>query len=57
MKPDTAGFRQLSKILDELVKSSGKVQTAFDRGFSSNAELKAAEKEIRTMEGAMRSLE
>jgi len=25
MKPDSAGFKQLSKIMDDLVKSSGKI--------------------------------
>jgi len=25
MKPDSAGFKQLNKIMDDLVKSSGKI--------------------------------
>ena len=56
MKPDSAGFKQLSKIMDDLVKSSGKIQASFERGFSSNSEIKAAEKEIRNVEAAMESL-
>ena len=57
MKPDSASFRQLSKIMDDLVKSSGKIQTSFERGFSSNSEIKAAEKEIRNVEAAMENLQ
>ena len=57
MKPDTAGFRQLQSIMDTLVKSSEKVKASFDRGFSSNSEIKSTEKEIRNIEAAMRSLQ
>ena len=49
MKPDTAGFKQLQSIMDTLVKSSEKIKSSFDRGFSSNSEIKSTEKEIRNI--------